>query len=106
MQSPGSGVGVGGGAVSSSVPQYSNSLGEPFTPERRPDEVPVLASSIIAALTWAGVQEGLSPRKRAATPATWGEAIEVPFQVPVEVSLSLVAEVIDEPGANRSTQLP
>jgi len=32
--------------------------------------------------TWAGVIAGLAARIRASTPATWGEAIEVPCRKP------------------------
>jgi hypothetical protein len=43
---------------------------------------------------------------RAATPATCGVAMDVPLIVFVAVSLVLHADVIDEPGANRSRQEP
>ena len=42
----------------------------------------------------------------AATPATCGDAIEVPLIVAVLVALVYHAEVIADPGANRSRQLP
>ena len=57
-------------------------------------------------MTWKGVAAGLAPRYSAATPATCGVAMEVPLQVPVEVSESSVEEVIADPGANRSRQVP
>ena len=56
--------------------------------------------------------EGLAPplpemdRYRAATPATCGDAMDVPLIVFVAVLLVLHAEVMPLPGANTSTQLP
>jgi hypothetical protein len=42
----------------------------------------------------------------AATPATWGAAIEVPLIVAAAPVDPIQAEVMLEPGANRSTQEP
>ena len=61
---------------------------------------------IIAAVTAAGDAPGVVSRKSAATPATCGVAIEVPEIVLVAVSLVLQADVMLEPGAKISTQVP
>ena len=56
--------------------------------------------------TWPGVAVPSRERTRAAAPATCGEAIEVPeivFTAELEV---LQADVIPEPGAKMSRQLP
>ena len=42
----------------------------------------------------------------AAPPATWGDVIEVPLIVLISKSLPIQAEVILDPGAKISTQLP
>lgn len=49
---------------------------------------------------------GLLCRYRAATPDTWGHAMEVPEAVMVAVSLVSMALSTDTPGAYRSTQVP
>src|SRR5688572_32936388 len=56
--------------------------------------------------TVAGDALGLDWRMRAATPATWGDAIEVPLSVAVAVLLEIHAERMLEPGAKMSTTLP
>src|SRR5688572_3193411 len=66
----------------------------------------VVAALMRAVATPAGVCCGFRPRNRAATPATWGEAIDVPLKVAVPVLLAFDADVMAEPGANRSTQVP
>jgi hypothetical protein len=48
----------------------------------------------------------LSCKYNAATPATCGDAIDVPLMVLVAVLLVYHAEIIDEPGAKISTQVP
>lgn len=53
----------------------------------------------IAADTCAGDMAGVTPRRRAATPATWGDAIDVPVITDEAVSELKEADVIDEPGA-------
>ena len=45
-------------------------------------------------------------RYRAATPATWGVAIDVPLMMLVAVSLVDHADVMLDPGAKMSTTLP
>ena len=54
----------------------------------------------------AGVAAGLDCRNRATTPATCGDAIDVPLSVAVAVLLVIHAERIAEPGAKISTTLP
>ena len=60
----------------------------------------------IAAVTVAGDAVGFVSKKRAATPATCGVAIEVPEIVFVAVSLVFQDEVMLEPGAKMSTHVP
>ena len=57
-------------------------------------------------LTSAGVREGFMDKTRAARPATWGEAIEVPEIVLVAELPEIQAEVICVPGAHMSTHEP
>lgn len=57
-------------------------------------------------LTSVGVSAGFIERTRAAKPATWGDAIEVPEIVFVAVLPEIQAEVICEPGAHMSTHEP
>ena len=61
---------------------------------------------MIAAVTAAGDALGFPSKKRAATPATCGVAIEVPEIVFVAVSLVFHDEVMLEPGAKISTHVP
>src|SRR5688572_1745868 len=65
-----------------------------------------LALLTTAACTSAGVADGLLARNSAATPATCGDAIDVPLIVLVAVLLVCQAEVMLDPGANRSTHVP
>jgi hypothetical protein len=65
----------------------------------------------VAALTMAlrtvnGDAKGSLCRYRAATPATWGAAIDVPLKVAVAPSLVYQADWMLEPGAKTSTTLP
>ena len=48
----------------------------------------------------------MAPRSRAAAPATWGDAIDVPLMVLVAVVEVLQADVIDDPGAKMSRHVP
>jgi hypothetical protein len=66
----------------------------------------VVALLTIAAVTVAGEAPEFVSRNSAATPATCGAAIEVPEMVLVAVSLVLHAEVMLEPGAKMSRQVP
>ena len=61
---------------------------------------------MIADVTVAGEAPGFASRKSAATPATCGDAIEVPEIVLVAVSLVLHDEVMFEPGAKISKHVP
>jgi hypothetical protein len=61
---------------------------------------------MIAAVTVAGEAVGFVSRNNAATPATCGDAIDVPEIVFVAVSLVRQVEVMLLPGAKMSTQVP
>ena len=61
---------------------------------------------MIAALTAAGGAAGVPCRTSAAAPATCGVAIDVPLIVFVAVSFVFQADVMLEPGAKMSTQVP
>ena len=95
------GVGVGCGAPLKS--EKSSRFGEP---------VPALVTLfgvellMIAAATVAGDAPGFASRNKAATPATCGDAIDVPEIVLVAVSLVLHVEVMLLPGAKMSTHVP
>src|SRR6185503_4778777 len=67
---------------------------------------PVVALPTIAAATVAALWLPNCERYRAATPATCGVAIDVPLIVLVAVSLVFHVEVMLEPGAKTSTQVP
>ena len=68
--------------------------------------LPAVAALRIAEETLAGDADVAPCRCSAAVPATCGVAIEVPLIVFVALSELLHDEVMLEPGANRSTQLP
>src|SRR5690606_4972469 len=93
----------GGGGVVPPSPTYSRRLGEPLPGL---PTTPLVAAEVSAVETCAGLAEGLSARYRAAAPATCGLAMEVPEMVLVAVSLVRQAEVMEEPGANRSSTEP
>lgn len=61
---------------------------------------------MITADTSTGLKVGDCARTCAAMPVTWGVAIEVPLMVFVAVAVVDHADVINDPGANKSTQLP
>jgi hypothetical protein len=91
---------VTGGA---DAPTKSRRLGEPA-----PAAVTLLGVAAFSSpeVTVAGDAPLWSPRYSAALPTTWGVAIDVPLMVLVAVSLVFQSEVMPEPGANRSTQVP
>jgi hypothetical protein len=60
----------------------------------------------IAAWTVAGVAVGYCCRYKAAQPATWGDAMDVPESTAAAVFEVFHAEVILTPGASTSTTLP
>lgn len=93
-------VGTGTGPSSR---EYARRFGDPV-----PALVttPGVAPATMASATPDGDIEGSASRCRAAIPATWGVAIEVPLTVLVAVSLVGHAEVIPDPGAKTSRQLP
>ena len=78
-------------------------MGEPVP---APVTRPVVAFPVIEPATVAGEAPGLPCRYSAATPATWGEAIDVPLIVFVALVPVYQADVMSEPGANTSTQVP
>ena len=65
-----------------------------------------VALAIIVAATLAGVVPGFDATISAATPATCGDAIDVPEMVLTAVSASIQLEVMPVPGAKMSTQVP
>jgi hypothetical protein len=72
-----------------------------------PLTTPSTASARTLDQTTPGVERGPSALAIcAATPATCGVAIDVPDRMLVAVELPIHAEVMSEPGANRSTHLP
>jgi hypothetical protein len=77
-----------------------------FVPAGTPARTPAVAFPVIAMLTFAGVALRFIDRYSAATPATWGEAIEVPLRRAVALGSPSHAEVISTPGAAMSTQDP
>jgi len=56
--------------------------------------------------TSAGEADGFWLRAKAAAPATWGQAMEVPDMTALAVFDVMPAEVMLEPGANKSTHVP
>jgi hypothetical protein len=56
--------------------------------------------------TCAGVKDVFAESTSAATPATCGDAIDVPLMVLVAELLLYQADLIDEPGAKMSRQVP
>lgn len=74
--------------------------------ESTPESLFALASARRRSATCAGVSARELPSTAAAAPATCGLAMEVPLSVAVAVDDDHHADTIDEPGANRSTQLP
>jgi hypothetical protein len=99
----GGGGGGGGDPPSAVSGAYRSLLGEP---------VPALVTTLLVALlkiasrTVCGEALVLPWRYNAATPAACGAAIEVPLIVFVAVLLVYHADVMLEPGAKRSRQLP
>ena len=70
------------------------------------DTALTVAAPISALATVAGVAAGFVARYSAAAPATCGVAIEVPLRMLVAVLLVFQSEVMLEPGAKMSTQVP
>ena len=65
-----------------------------------------VAEATSALRTCVGDSAPFAPRRRAAAPATWGEAIEVPLIVFVAVDDVYQADLMLEPGAKMSRQFP
>jgi hypothetical protein len=76
--------------------------------ELLPDDVTTfgVAEVVSAVATDAGVSEGVVESNSAAAPATCGDAIDVPEMLLVADVLVLQADVMLEPGAKMSRQLP
>lgn len=68
--------------------------------------LPCLAPEVMRFVISAGVACGVLVSTRATTPATCGQAMEVPLMVAEAVSLALPADLMLEPGAKMSTQVP
>src|SRR5262245_27326344 len=69
-----------------------------------PERTPCVAWSSTQRSTCAGVEPGFRSRQSAATPAAWGDAIDVPLNVAEPPPLR--AEVMSRPGPKTSTQVP
>jgi hypothetical protein len=67
---------------------------------------PAVALSVSSRATAAGAAEGFAASTSAAAPATNGVAMDVPLWETVALSEENHADLIDAPGAYRSTQLP
>ena len=65
-----------------------------------------VALDVMIVATCAGEKVGFADKMRAATPATCGDAIDVPEMVPVAVVPVCHADLIPDPGANMSTHSP
>lgn len=102
------GAGVGGGVGGAGVGGPSRSLkasrlGEPFPALEMALGV---ARPVIASFKSSVVRDGDSEAKRAAMPATWGAAMEVPDKILVAVSLVCQAARTLVPGAKIWVQVP
>jgi hypothetical protein len=86
-------------------PESTNSktLGEPTSADVTRFGV---AEATSALRTCVGERPPLAPRRRAAAPATCGEAIDVPLIVFVAVDEVYQADLMLDPGAKMSRQLP
>jgi hypothetical protein len=82
---------------------YSKTLGEPPSANVTRSGV---AEATSVSRTCVGERPPLAPRRRAAAPATCGEAIDVPLIVFVAVDEVYQADLMLEPGAKMSRQLP
>jgi len=96
---------VGGASVGASppVPVYNIRFAEPVLASFTK---PLPAVCNMCARIVAGSEPGFSARKRAKTPDTCGQAMEVPLMVADPTSAAFVAEVIDTPGAKMFTHDP
>lgn len=68
--------------------------------------IPRVAALSIVLVTSAGVADGFDDKYNAATPATCGDAIDVPDRDAIRVVLPMNAEVMLCPGAKMSTHVP
>ena len=83
--------------------ENNNRFGDPAPSDVTTSGVAVVFNTVATA---AGVNEFCVPKSTAATPATWGLAIDVPDIVAVAVTEDIAAEVIELPGAKISTHDP
>jgi len=83
--------------------EYTNRLGELV-----PIELSLFKEAEVVKkdVTAEGDAVGFASRTSATTPATWGEAMEVPLMVFVATSLVFQADKIELPGAKMSRQDP
>ena len=93
------GLSTGGGANDAKSSLFGDPVPATLT-------LPLPATPRRAAATAAAVAVGCVSRYSAATPATCGEAIEVPLSTAVCVSLPLYADVMPAPGAKISRHAP
>lgn len=93
----------GGGSVPVEAPVNISKLGEPAPALVT---LPTVALVLMASPTCAGVADGVDCRICAASPATCGEAMDVPLIVLVAVVEVDQVDLIELPGAKRSTQVP
>ena len=90
------------GASGGSCPPVNRSLLGDRSPMS--SRMPEVADAVSRLEICAGVAVGVASSSRAAAPATWGAAIEVPESVAVPPVGE--SDTIETPGANRSTQDP
>src|SRR5689334_4139261 len=94
---------MGVGAAPEPSRLYSRLLAEPVPALVT---LPFVLPFTRASRTAAGVAVGFAYRYRAATPATWGDAIDVPLMVLVALLVVSHALVMFSPGAKISRQVP
>ncbi len=80
----------------------NNRFGDPA----RSDTTSFVELAISAAATFAGLAFGFPVKYKAAAPVTCGAAMDVPSQASYEFVEVMVEEVIAEPGAKISRQVP
>jgi hypothetical protein len=84
-------------------PVYSKRLGDP-APGFVTTSAVALASILVSKP--AGVRLGSSSRSKAATPATWGAAMDVPLRLKLPAIVFVFAETMLFPGAKMSMHVP
>ena len=89
------------GAVGTEAPTAAAASTRPPEPETVDRASTHLDESIRRSLTWSAVSSGATERTRAATPTTWGVAMDVPLYVAYPPPKTV--ERMAEPGAATST---